>query len=432
MHEGASFVISNLILTLFWVITANIVLENRYSRLTTVISEFSIISFVFFILLERLFPIFSTVKLLIGSFTVAFLIQYFHTDKPAFKIITVILILFATAISDVTLQAMLPKEQIISGEIFRTNGAFVYSVYLFLNFNFLAATALSLRAYKRKNIGLLENRQWFLFLLFPLSQLLSIYIWVPSYTYISEKTPSHIIFMICVDIIADIALLYMFYRTASNAELRTRSEMLEDQIKSQESYYNQLVSTYTDIRRMRHDIDNHLYTIRALVDSGNTKDAVEYADKVIEEDQIHIFFPDCRNTVAASYLEKKTEDLKKLGITLNADIHLPSNLDISNPDLICIYGNILDNAAEACTGIEHASIELKTHYKQPYLTISCTNPAHNKAEKKKRRFAGLDRGVGLTILSHLADQYDGELSSGMSQDTYHTSLVLKTKETANV
>ena len=432
MHEGISFIITNLILTLFWVITANIVLENRYSKLITVVLEFSIISFIFFVLLERFFPILSIVKLLIGSFAVAFLIHYFHTDKPAFKIITVILILFATAISDVILEAILPKEQIISGEISRTNGAFVYSVYLFLNFNFLTATAFSLRAYKQKNIGLLENRQWFLFLLFPLSQLLSIYIWLPSYIYISEKTPGHIIFMICVDIIADIALLYMFYRTASNAELRTRSEMLEDQIKSQDSYYTHLVSTYADIRRMRHDIDNHLYTIRALVDSGNTKDAVEYADKVIEEDQVHILFPDCRNTVAASYLEKKTEDLGKSGITLNADIHLPADLDISNPDLICVYGNILDNAAEACTGIEHASIELKTNYKKPYLTISCSNPAQKKEEKKKQRFAGLDRGVGLTILSHLADKYDGELSSGRDGDTYHTSLILKTKETANV
>ena len=432
MHEGTSFVISNLILNLFWVITANIVLENRYSKLLTIVLEFSIISFVYFILLERLFPIFSIIKLLIGSFLVGFLIHYFHTDKPAFKIITVILILFATAISDVTLQAMLPKEQILSGEIFRNNGTFVYSVYLFLNFIFLTAVALSLRRYKRKNIGLLENRQWVLFLLFPLSQLLSIYIWLPSYLYISEKTPSHIIFMICADIIADIALLYMFYRTASNAELRARSEMLEDQIKSQESYYNQLVSTYTDIRRMRHDIDNHLYTIRALVDSGNTKDAVEYADKVIEEDHIHILFPDCRNTVAASYLEKKIEDLKKIGITLNADIHLPANLDISNPDLICIYGNILDNAAEACSGTEHASIDLNTNYKQPYLTISCTNPAQNKADKKKRRFAGMDRGVGLTILAHLADQYDGELTAGMDQGVYHTSIILKTKEIANV
>ena len=238
--------------------------------------------------------------------------------------------------------------------------------------------------------------------------------------------------MICVDIIADIALLYMFYRTASNAELRARSEMLEDQIKSQGSYYNQLVSTYTDIRRMRHDIDNHLYTIRALVDSGNTKDAVEYADKVIEEDQIHILFPDCRNTVAASYLEKKVEDLSMLGIILNADIHIPSNLDISNPDLICIYGNILDNAAEACSGIEHATIELKTNYKHPYLTISCTNPTLHETQKKRQRFAGLDRGVGLTILSHLADKYDGELSPERNGDTYHTSLVLKAKETSNV
>ncbi len=432
MHEGISFIISNLILTLFWVITVNLVLDNRYSKLLTAILEFSIISFIFFILLERLFRNFSMIKLLIGSLSVAVLIQYFHTDKLVFKIITFILILFSMSVSDVTLAAILPREQILSGELFRTNGPLVYSVYLFLNFIMLTAVTFSLRAYKRKYLGLLANRQWILFLLFPLSQLLSVYIWVPSYLYVGARSPGQIIFMITVDILADIALIFMFYRTASNAELRIRSEMLEEQVKSQGSYYNQLVSTHTDIRRMRHDIDNHLYTIRALLDSGNTKDAAEYAGKVIEEDYAHILFPDCRNTVAASYLEKKAEDLNSLGISLAADIHLPARLDISDPDLICIYGNILDNAAEACRDIKDAVIDLRTNYKYPYLTIACSNPTQQNTEKKKQRIAGIDRGVGLTILSHLAEKYDGELVSGREGNIYHTSLTIKTKEAANV
>jgi hypothetical protein len=198
---------------------------------------------------------------------------------------------------------MLPYDVIQSGEIFVTHGVIIYSVFLFFNLTFLLLFAVALRSYKKRYQGLLVEKEWLLFCLFPLSQCFSIWAWF--YSYNSFNTLEHfgiIVFLLVIFLAADIALIYMLRLTSARAELKVKNEMLEDQIRSQGNYYDQLADTYANIRRMRHDIDNHLYTIKALLDRGNTGDAAEYAERIIAEDRISVRFADCRNTVVASYL----------------------------------------------------------------------------------------------------------------------------------
>ena len=393
----------------------------------------SMIQITLWFVTEEFFPIFGTLRFIIGFGLPVILLQYFHTDRWAFKLITAMLIAISVSFSEILLATMLPYDLVQSGEIFRTDGAAVYSAYLFFNFTILAFLTAILRSIKHRYKGLLVEKEWLLFSIFPFSQCFSIWGWISSYNqYNSVRKMNFIILMIFVFFMADLALIYMIRAASSRAELRIRSEMLEEQVRSQGNYYDQLASTYAGMRRMRHDIDNHLYTIRALIDNGETEDAVSYADKIIEEDHAHMHFSGCRNTVVSSYLEKKLEDMLQLGIRLETDIHLPPHLSVSNPDLICIYGNILDNAVEACRETENAVITLKTEYRKPYLTISCRNPVQVQENEKKQRIPGLERGVGLTILSHIAEQYDGQFVSDRKDNSYSTEIILKAEETSAV
>ena len=116
---------------------------------------------------------------------------------------------------------------------------------------------------------------------------------------------------------------------------------------------------------------------------------------------------------------------------METDLHLPAELCISNPDLICIYGNILDNAIEACRNTQNARIILKTAYDEPYLSISCSNTIPETAREKKRRIPELERGIGMTILAGLAEQYDGQYTHKSDEGMFHTEIILKNKEPEN-
>ena len=430
MHSGLPYYISNIILNVLWMISANLILDSKYSKVKTILIE-SVILNVFWILTEPLFTVFSYIRFVVGIGLPMLLIQYFHKDNWAFKAITGIMLMMTMVFSEILLGSMLPYDLIQSGEIFQQHGTAVYSIYLFFNLTFITLVTAILRSIKKRYQGLLIEKEWLLFSIFPLSQCFAIWAFFYTFTKMNTLGNFRIIFaMLLTFVLADIALVYMIRTASSRAELKVQNQMLEEQIKSQSNYYDQLASTYGSIRRMRHDIDNHLYTIRALLDRGNTNDAKEYADKIIADDQTNIHFSDCRNTVIASYLEKKLADMTASGITLDTEIHLPSSLSISNPDLICIYGNILDNAAEACRTIEQAVVNLRTEYRVPYLTISCRNPMPTNQTKKKRRVPELERGTGLTILSHLAEKYDGQFESSISTNTYTAEIILKTSESS--
>ncbi len=425
MHSGTAYIISNIILVAFWMAAANNILDNRYPKLRTFLLECTI-QLVFFAVFEMDIPIFTFFRLFSGIAVLCLLLQYFHTDKPSFKLITAFLLFIATFFSEVLLGALLPYDMIISGEIFQKYDFVVYSVYLFLNFTFISVVTAGLRAYKQRYRGLLVERQWFLFAIFPLSQTITMCLFWNAYLQNNLlENKFRVIFVVLLNFIADIVLFYMIRQTSENTELRVRSEMLEEQVKSQENYYEHLASTYTGIRKMRHDIDNHIYAIDALIENNETEKAKEYIQTIRNEDTAAVRFADCRNTVISSYLEKKAEDLEKAGYTFTSDIHLPAQTDISNPDLICIYGNLLDNAAEGAKGIENAEITLRTKYKAPYLTISCENPFHETNKIKQKRIPELERGIGTAILSSLAEQYDGQYTQSAKENKYYTELILK-------
>ena len=133
--------------------------------------------------------------------------------------------------------------------------------------------------------------------------------------------------------------------------------------------------------------------------------------------------------VAASYLEKKSEDFDRLGIRFEPEIYLPSGLSIPNPDLICIFGNLLDNAQDACLQADDPVIVLKSVFREPYLTISCRNTAKDTPQdNKKRRIPELERGVGFTILNDLARRYDGSFLTEQEDGWFKTEIILKNGE----
>ena len=430
MHSGIEYTVSNLLIAVFWMISANLILDNKYPKVPTVIAEV-IIQFVFWYLFEHVFTLFSALRFFVGLAVPVILLQVFHTDKPLFKLITGVLLFMTMVISEVILSVFIPYEMAMNGELFKLYAVPVYSIFVLVNLTVISLFTAVLIAYKRRYRGLVVEKQWFMFILFPASQVYSLFVWFNQYAAYGNYDTRKAIAMVVIDLLADAALLYTIRMTANNTELRIRSEMLEDQIHSQGNYYHHLASTYSDIRKMRHDIDNHIYAMEGLLDRGDFQDAKDYIHRLSEQDKTAVPFADCRNTVIASYLEKKREDIISEGIVFETDLHLPADLCISNPDLICIYGNILDNAIEACRNTENARIILKTAYDEPYLTISCSNTIPETSREKKRRIPELERGIGMTILAGLAEQYDGQYTYKSDERLFHTEIILKNKEPEN-
>ena len=424
------YTVANWLLYVLILLTVQYNCESKLSRWKTLLVD--VVSFAGYAAINWALPVMSAIRTVGGLVYLIVVVQLLHKGSVLFKLVATFAAYLSMLFSDIVYMAMMPRDMAVTGELMQKYPVPVYGALLFINLVFFSITAVLLRILRKRKGGFAAGRSSLLFLLFPISQFVTILTYFAMYKNLDvPMNPWEIFPSIIIFLLADIALMFAFRTADRNTEMKVRNEILEEQISFQKDYYSELSASYEEIRKMRHDIDNHVYTMRAMMDAGRTEEAAAYVRELASQDPAKKTFASCANMVAASYLTKKMEDYKRLGIELDADIHLPVETGITNPDLICVFGNILDNAQEACEGLKDPKVELKAQYQKPYLSVSCVNPVREEGKERsarKTRIPGLERGIGLTILEDLANRYDGQLETGVTENGFRTRVVLKGKE----
>ena len=274
----------------------------------------------------------------------------------------------------------------------------------------------------------LSGRQLLVFSAFPITQmvceasLVTLMFTPPRYEYIPMQLIVSVLFLV-----SDILLYRTMVRTEQRVQLEVENQLLEKQLDAQLAHYSDLTAQYEQIRAMRHDISHHLNTINALLQEGNLKAATEYSEQLLPMQTYISRIGKCQNPVVDAFLYTRVQDAQTRGVPVRADVSLPVELPVSNTDLIVAFGNLLDNALEACSGIPDAAITLRAHMDKGYLVIQESNPvrARQPQGKKPRRIPELERGVGFRVLSSLAAKYDGSFRHTCENDTYTVTLLLR-------
>lgn len=277
---------------------------------------------------------------------------------------------------------------------------------------------------KSKNI--LSSKQLFVFSVFPITQLVTI---VTLQTLVlNPLKPKYIPILIgfpFIFIVADIFLYRTFVRTEQRVQLEITNAQLEKQLNAQLTHYNALTEQYENIRAIRHDISHHLNTINILLHDGKPNEAAEYAELLIPTHTYISHLGKCQNPVIDAFLFNRIQEAESKGISVNTEIVLPDSLQISNTDLIVLFSNIMDNAIEACSGLDNAEISISAHILKGHLVVNETNPVAASAPKKNRRIPELERGLGFHILEDLAKRYDGSFEHNEKENRFEVNVVLK-------
>ena len=274
----------------------------------------------------------------------------------------------------------------------------------------------------------LSGRQLLVFSAFPITQmvceasLVTLMFTPPRYEYILMQLTMSVLFLV-----SDILLYRTMVRTEQRVQLEVENELLERQLDAQLAHYRDLTAQYEQIRAMRHDIAHHLNTIHALLQAGNLQAASEYSEQLLPAQTYSSRLGACRNPVVDAFLYTRVQDAQARGVPVRADVSLPVELPVSNTDLIVAFGNLLDNALEACAGIPDAAITLRAHMDKGYLVIQESNPVRPRQPqgKKPRRIPELERGVGFRVLGGLAEKYDGSFRHTREDGVYTVTLLLR-------
>ncbi len=212
------------------------------------------------------------------------------------------------------------------------------------------------------------------------------------------------------------------------AKKETDNTLLIAKEQAEKRYYDEINTKYTEARMLRHDMRNHLTAIAILLDDGKVSDARMYLKEISSEMDSSRLPMKTGLPVLDALLFKKIGVMKKSGI--EPDIAFEANLSetgISEYDLCSVFGNILDNACEACNKLtdKDKTVTMTVKCQMDMLCIFCENRymdinedlSTQKQDKKHH-------GIGLRSIRRIAEKYDGTLDINFEDGIFRLSVLL--------
>lgn len=206
----------------------------------------------------------------------------------------------------------------------------------------------------------------------------------------------------------------------------------------QKSYGETLDELHTAIRAQQHDLVNHYQTIYGFLQLGYADEAARYVESLIGDTPIIKSFSGLANIPLSALFYIKSGLAKEWAIDFTLDIKNPvDSLNLPPYQLNRIIGNLINNAFEAVAKLpkEHRWVNLLVKRVGPFYFFEISNYGNIKKEdlKKVTELGFTSKsdghsGLGLYIVTHLINKYNGRLSINSDNDKVIITLSLPAAE----
>ena len=243
-----------------------------------------------------------------------------------------------------------------------------------------------------------------------------------------------------------LATAYVYRQWKNEQEEDKQKEVLSRQISDMESHITQVERLYRDMRSLRHDMGNHLMTLRQLYNKGEYEAAEKYTE--VLQTQIQEVSSDVQsgNPVTDVILSGRKKEMEEKGIAFGCDFHYPQGGNINAFDISVILNNGLSNAIEAIerergegaakspdkndTGVTSCVFVSSYRTKNMYIIEIANNyngelvtdPQSGLPLSAK---SGMGHGFGLMNIRRVAQKYLGDIEIGKEKYLDRDCFVLR-------
>ncbi|MFQ6930347.1 MAG: hypothetical protein ACLRR3_04600 [Eubacterium sp.] len=93
-----------------------------------------------------------------------------------------------------------------------------------------------------------------------------------------------------------------------------------------------------------HLIINIRFCNKTLVEEGNVDNVKEFVEQECENLTQKMFYVQTGNSAVDSIINTKQKIAEDKGIIFSSNISLPAEYAVSDMDMVCVLGNLIDNA----------------------------------------------------------------------------------------
>lgn len=231
---------------------------------------------------------------------------------------------------------------------------------------------------------------------------------------ITSKT-EHILILINIGCIlfADLYFLYLARFVEENNQLKVKLRLLEQQSLLQYEFYDEQKEKYNESIKILHDVDKHLNMIEVMYQASEHKTALIYAQE-IGKMLIPLSLEDYTNNPILNVI---LNDKKRIAIyhkiKFNLEIGIVDLSFMEPIEVTTIFGNLLDNAIDACDMVpQDRFIKIKLDKYHDFTVINIMNstaPIEKWHHGKPVSMKGKNHGIGLLNVENVIKKYNGSM-----------------------
>ena len=233
------------------------------------------------------------------------------------------------------------------------------------------------------------------------------------------------------------ALIYFWQRYRILLAERQKHFVEEQQIKVMKMRLEEAENFYGSIRKVRHEMKNHMANIKGLAGAGEYGEIEDYVRRMDETMQELEYKYVTGNAVTDVIINDKCRRAEKAGIRFDADFRYGGEIPVF--DMGIILNNLLDNAIEACEKLETGKgfVRLSLKRKKQFLILYVENSFDGAVPvskgsplpptTKQSILPGIitEHGIGLENVRDIAERYFGGVNIKVKGDVFHVTVMLQ-------
>ncbi len=222
-----------------------------------------------------------------------------------------------------------------------------------------------------------------------------------------------VIFTLMIGVIGGLFVRDALRLKQQKQQLTFEVSLMEAQVAEQKKRHQAFLQNVEAMREQRHDLRHQLAVIRNYSVKGDNQQLTDYLDTLTAQIPFEQEAVYCDNQAVNAIVSHYAAIAEENGIKCSIRLVVPENLEqITDSNLCVIFGNLLENAIEACTRMTEGKKFIRLNSRQQYklLTITMDNSFDGKLTKRNGKLISSKRadfGIGTNSITAIAEQHGG-------------------------
>lgn len=211
-----------------------------------------------------------------------------------------------------------------------------------------------------------------------------------------------------------------------NMRLQASNHSLE----MQSLQYENLQERITEARRAKHDVRHHIVLMQEYLKKKEYSELENYLNSYSESLPEDTPLSFCKNYAVNAVLAYFSQLSKVRRIDLSVHIDIPENCGIDDTDITVLFGNLLENAFEACErdGSENKKVIVRATNDEYSLCVAIDNTFTGKIKRNKSgAFVSskhIGAGIGTESVKSIAEKYHGVCRFDNAGGMFYASVMI--------